>query len=110
MQAVQNSTLGITQVVFYQPGTIKLNSTVAITAQNPCIVMVKMSGNALQEITVAEPTTKLKTLQLTVTAPVNGSGNNWQAAWDKAGKQSEIKVDLPGGVYAGQSVVISFGK
>ncbi|MCW3106188.1 MAG: chondroitin lyase, partial [Segetibacter sp.] len=106
MQAVQNKVLNMTQVVFYQPGTIKINGNVSLTAESACIVLIKMANNAIEKIAVSDPTQKLKSLQLKVTAPIQASGNNWKSGWNKERKVSTIQVDLPTEGYAGQSVVL----
>jgi chondroitin AC lyase len=106
IQAVQNKNLNISEVVFYTPGTIKLSGSVSLTAKEPCIVMVKMTGNMIEKISVSDPTEKLKSLQLQTTVPIQASGNKWQASWDKANKLSTIEVDLPTEGLAGKSVVM----
>lgn len=106
IQAVQNKNLNISQIVFYQPGTIKLTDNIAFTAESPCMVMLKTNGKSIEEIAVSDPTQKLKSLQLSVNMPYEGSGDQWQSAWDKEKKNSIIHIDLPTGGYAGQSVVL----
>jgi len=106
IQAVQNNNLQITEVIFYQPGTIKINNKITLTAESPCIGMVKMTNKTLEKITVSDPTRKLKSLHLKVTAPVTGSGDNWRGTWNEESKSSVIEVDLPTEGYAGQSVVL----
>ncbi|MEJ7674432.1 MAG: polysaccharide lyase family 8 super-sandwich domain-containing protein [Chitinophagaceae bacterium] len=106
MQAVQNKVLNIIEVVFYQPGTIKVNGNVALTAESPCIVLIRMGSKGIEKIAVSDPTQKLKSLQLKVTAPIQASGNNWRSNWSNEGKASTIQVDLPTEGYAGQSVVM----
>lgn len=108
IQAVQNKGLNMTQVVFYQPGTIKINSNVALTAESPCIVLIKMGSISIERIAVADPTQKLKSLQLKVTTPIEASGTNWRSAWNSQSKLSTIQVDLPTEGYAGQSAVLQF--
>ena len=108
IQAVQNNLLKTTEVVFYQPGTIKINNNVSITAESPCIVLVKTGVNSIERLAVADPTEKLKTLQFRVTAPIENSGKNWNSSWNSQTKESTIEVDLPTEGYAGQSVVVDF--
>ena len=108
IQAVQNNLLKTTEVVFYQPGTVKINNNVSITAESPCVVLVKMGVNSIERLAVADPTEKLKTLQFRVTAPIENSGKNWKSSWNSQTKESTIEVDLPTEGYAGQSVVIDF--
>ena len=106
MQAAQHKGLNITQVVFYTSGTIKLSDNITLSAESPCLVMVKMAGKQVAKIAVSDPTHKLTSLQLKVNAPVEASGKNWQSVWDKQSKSSVIQVQLPGEAQAGSSVVM----
>jgi len=107
MQAVQHKGLKLTEAVFYEPGTLKINGTVAVTVGSPCIATVKMGAKGIEKIAVSDPTQKLKSIQLKVTTPVTGSGNNWSATWDKENKVSVIQIDLPAGGNAGKSAVLT---
>jgi chondroitin AC lyase len=108
LQAVQNNMLRITQAVFYQPGTIKISNAVSLTAESPCLVLVKMGAGSIDRIAVSDPTHKLKTVQLKVTVPITASGNHWSVSWNSKTKISTIEVDLPTEGLAGQSVVVPF--
>jgi chondroitin AC lyase len=108
LQAVQNKLLNLTEVVFYQPGTIKINGNLELKADSPCIVLVKMGVNSIERIAVSDPTQKLKSLQLTVNTPIENSGKNWRSTWNSQSKWSTIQVDLPTEGYAGQSAVLEF--
>ena len=108
IQAVQNKDLNISELVFYQPGTIKLNNNLSLTVNSPCLVMIKLKGNVIERIAVAEPTEKLRSLQLTVSVPLEAKGDGWQASWNKTRKLSVIEIDLPKEEYAGKSVVLDF--
>ena len=110
MQAVQNTNLHVCEVVFYQPGTIKLPGNINLTAKSACIVMVRMAGNAIAKIAVSDPTEKLKTLRFEISTPINLSGDNVRSSWNKDSKSSNIDVDLPVEGYAGKSVVMEVGK
>jgi chondroitin AC lyase len=106
VQAVHNKSLNISEVVFYQAGTIKLSGNISLTAKNPCIVIMRIAGNALQRMAVSAPTQKLKSLQFQITTPLNASGNNWRSVWNKESKSSAIDIDLPQDGNAGKSVII----
>ncbi|MCW3080169.1 polysaccharide lyase family 8 super-sandwich domain-containing protein [Segetibacter sp.] len=108
LQAVQNRVLNTTEAVFYKPGTIKINSNLSLTAESPCIVLVKMGTNSIERIAVSDPTAKLATLQLKVTTPIENSGKNWRSTWNSQSKVSTIVIDLPTEGYAGQSAVLEF--
>ncbi len=106
MQAVQNKDLQLTQVVFYQPGTIKINNIINLTSNSACMVMVKLNGSKVEKISVADPTQKLNTLQLKINLPVIASGANWKAEWNNKNRWSDVQVNLPAKEMAGKSVVM----
>lgn len=108
LQAAAHKELNRCQIVFYQPGKIKINDHVSITAESPCMVMVKTSGKSIEQITVSDPSRKLDTLQLRTSAMIEASGDTWQGTWDKKAKESVISIDLPKEGYAGESVVVNF--
>lgn len=110
LQAVNHQKSNQSQLVFYQPGKIKVTKNLTVTAGNPCMVMLKTDGKNIQQLVVSDPTHKLTTLQLEVTAPVAGSGSNWRATRNKKNKSSNIQVNLPGAGMAGQSVIIAVGR
>ena len=110
VQAVQNTSLHISQVVFYQPGTIKLAGNITLTARSPCIIMVRMVGSSIGKIAVSDPTQKLTSLELEINAPVNASGSDFRASWNKDSKSSKIEIDLPTEGNAGKSVVMEMDK
>lgn len=107
VQAVRHRELNRTQVVFYAAGEIKVNEYISVSADYPCILMVKTNGKAIDQIAVADPTHKLTALQLTTTAMIEGSGEGWQSTWNKKEKHSIIDVVLPPEGYAGETVVLN---
>ncbi len=109
IQAVQSKSLNISEVVFYQPGNIKLGNNLIIASDSPCILMVKLKGRTIDEISVSDPTEKLSSLRLSVNVPVNASAN-WHWIWNKEKKESTISIDLPKAEKAGKTVVMEFGK
>jgi chondroitin AC lyase len=106
LQAVTQKELNLTEAVFYVPGKVKLPNGVVVRVQNPCIVMIRITGKTIERITVSDPTEKLSSLQLMVSAKLDRSGNNWKASWNKQEKSSVIQVSLPTAGNAGQSVVL----
>jgi len=106
LQAVRHKGLNKTQIVFYKSGTIKLTDKLSITAMNPGMVMITVTGNSIMNITVSDPTRKLKSLQLAINTPVQATGNQWRSTWDKNKKSSVIEIDLPTEGFAGQSVTL----
>jgi chondroitin AC lyase len=110
VQAVQHRGIGRTYIVFYQDGLIKLSGGLVISAQSPCMVMIKTNGTTIQTMTVSDPSRKLKSLQLSVNARIAGTGNKWRSKWNKAKKVSVIDIELPAEGFAGQSVVLELKK
>ena len=110
IQAVQSKSLNISEVVFYQPGKINLGNNLILTSDSPCILMVKLNGKTIDEISVSDPTEKLSSLRLSVNVPVKASTANWQWEWNKEKKESTISIDLPKAEQAGKTVVMKFGK
>lgn len=84
LQAVQQTDLQRTGIVFYKAGSVKINSKLTLAATAPCIVMVKANGTT---IAVADPTQKLGSLQLKLNERI-------------------IDVSLPEGDKAGSTVII----
>jgi chondroitin AC lyase len=110
IQAVSNKELNICQVVFYDAGSIKLANDIVLTASSPCIIMVKLKGKTIDEISASDPTGKLSSLSLLVNIPLIASGSNWKLEWNKEQKESVLTIDLPKAEQAGKTVVIKFNK
>jgi hypothetical protein len=62
----------------------------------------------LKEITVADPSRKLRSIQLSVSCRIIETGDDFKAVWNKQGAYSEISVDLSQNVQAGKSVTVAF--
>ncbi|MEI7423303.1 MAG: polysaccharide lyase family 8 super-sandwich domain-containing protein [Prolixibacteraceae bacterium] len=106
IQAVHHLGLNITQVVFYDQGTVQLSNGLTLTANNPGIVMLKGTAQSIEEITVADPGRKLHSFQLSVSENFSGGGANWKTVWKKQEKTTEITFTLPDGQLAGKSMTI----
>ncbi|MGQ7944361.1 chondroitinase-AC [Flavobacterium sp. WC2509] len=91
IQAVYHKPLDILQLVFYEPGSIKVAST-EIKVDKPCILMIKnFSGQRI--IAMADPLYKETTATLTLT----NTGTK---------EATEFKVDFPQNEYAGSTVEV----
>ena len=110
IQAVQSKDLNISEIVFYQPGNIKLGNNIILATSSPCILMVKLKGVTINEISVSDPTEKLSSIQLSVNVPVKASGTHWHSVWNKEKKESTISIDLPEAEKAGKTIVMEIGK
>lgn len=87
LQAVQQSALQRTGIVFYKAGAVKINDKLTLAATAPCIVMVKANGADAAAIAVADPTQKSGALQLRLNERI-------------------IDVTLPKGDKAGSTVIV----
>ena len=106
LQGVYHPGLGMTQAVFYEPGSVELPAGAVITAKNPGMVILQGDGKNIQKITVADPDRSLKQFILHVNQRFEGAGENWKAYWNETERRSEIEIDLPQGAHAGESVVM----
>ena len=89
-QAVHHAELALTACVFYAPVTLHLTDGSTLRAEQPAVVLIDHGSKTL---TVADPTQQLEVLEFTLSG----------AAVDQV-----LRVDLPGGEHAGQSVTVSY--
>lgn len=107
IQAVRHGGLNITQVVFYEAGEIQIGEGVRLSVDHPGMVMVKTSGDRVEEITVSDPGRQQDSLRLQVTSRFEaGENERAKVTWNEKEGYSVINVDLPDGQYAGQSVTL----
>jgi chondroitin AC lyase len=109
IQAVRHTGLKITQIVFYEQGIAQLDNGLTVTAFNPGMVMLRESGQGIEEITVSDPGRKLKSFKLSITGNFTGGGAGWNTVWNKREKTTEINFVLPDGQLAGKSMTIKKG-
>lgn len=110
IQAVQHQKLNRTEIVFYEPATLKISNKLSLTAASPCMVMIKTEGGHIQQLVVSDPSRKLTAVQLLVNTPINQKGKEWQAQWNQDKKESVINIALPKEGYAGESVIVTLAK
>ncbi|MDR2424544.1 MAG: polysaccharide lyase beta-sandwich domain-containing protein [Prevotellaceae bacterium] len=108
LQAVRHKTLNMVQIVFYKDGYIRLPDKLQVDADSPCIIMLKIKGTDLKEISVADPSRKLEKIHFRINRKIEKKGENFRAIWNKSHKLSEISIDLPQSGYAGESVTVAF--
>lgn len=106
LQAVQHRELGLSQIVFYEPGEITIANGITVSAETPGMVMVKNSGPEIKELTVSDPSRQLDTIRLRISARLEGAGARWKTTWNEAEGYTTFQVNLPEGEYAGQSVTV----
>jgi len=106
IQAVHHRLLQLTEAIFFEPGMIQLGGGLAITAEQPCMLMVEMAGNQVKKISVADPTQLLKKLSFTVYTPLKGKNGQLKADMNS----TLLEIVLPDGGDAGKSITVKFGK
>ena len=99
LQAVRHRGLRLTGIVFHKPGALEVSRGLTIGVDRACLLLVRQRGERLV-ITAANPRNRKMTVNVTVSRQLNGKGVR-----KAAGGDSRVKIDLPGGMYAGQSVV-----
>jgi len=106
IQAVKNNSLQICQIVFYEAGHIQISEHLILVSDNPGIVMLKMKGEKITEISVSDPNRELRRFNMSISTKIHQQGENYKANWNELDDFSEIAIGLPFGNYAGQSVTI----
>jgi len=106
IQAVKNTALNICQVVFYKSGHIQISENLTLVSDNPGIIMLKMEGEKITEISVSDPNRELGRFYFSVSTEIQKQGENFRIEWMEMDNMSEVKIDLPHGNFAGQSVTI----
>lgn len=106
LQAVQHTQLNLTQAIFFAAGSLDIAKGLALTMDQPGMVMVKTDGRTVQRLTVADPTRKLRRYQLTLSTRLEGRGSNWTCVWDDSAKLSRLTIELPEAGLAGKSVIV----
>ena len=108
MQVVKHKVLQICQAVFYKAGEIQVTGKLKLVCDNPGIVMLKMNGDKIIEISVADPNRELGKFHLSISSNVEKNGENFICNWNAKEGMTNISVDLPKTVYSGSSVTIKF--
>lgn len=108
LQAVRHTGLRLQQVVFYKAGEIQLSDQVRLLCDQPGIVMVKMNGEKISEISVADPNRELWKFHLSVSGKLEKKSGDCTAAWNEKSDMTDISAELPKDVMAGQSITLKF--
>ncbi len=87
IQAVHNSKLGITGIVFHQPGSLG-----KISVDKPCIVMYSEKDGEFK-ISASDPTQKLETLNITINGTYKPVNTDDCAVVSEAEGKTYIKID-----------------
>ncbi|MCF6358677.1 MAG: polysaccharide lyase beta-sandwich domain-containing protein [Draconibacterium sp.] len=106
IQAVKHLGLNRVEAVFYKAGEIQLSEKLKLFCDNPGIVMIKMEGEKVTEISVSDPNRELAKMHLFLSSKIERTGENYMSVWNEKLGMSKISIDLPQAVYAGKSVTI----
>jgi chondroitin AC lyase len=104
LQAVRNAKQNITQLAFYKAGNIDIAKDINVRMDSPGMAMLKMQGDRLSELTVADPSRKLSRLLVSVSGIYKAQGDHYRTVVDEEQNTTLFIVDLPQDVYLGKSV------
>jgi chondroitin AC lyase len=83
-----------------------MSNDVKVRLSSQGMVMLRMDGKQIQELSVSDPSRKLKKITLTVSGVYGATGDGFHVVPNRNQNLTDIVVDLPQGVYAGKSVTI----
>ena len=96
------------QAVFYKAGELEISENLKLISDNPGVILLKMKGEKVTEVSVADPNRELGRFHLSISDKVEKKDENVVAIWNEKTGMTDIAIDLPQGVYAGKSVTVSF--
>ncbi len=108
LQAVRHTGLDLLQAVFYKAGEVQLSDQLKLVCDQPGIVMVKMNGEKISEISVADPNRELWKFHLSVSGKLEKKSGDCTAAWNVKSGMTDISAELPKDEMAGQSITLKF--
>lgn len=106
LQAVKHTQLKIVQSTFYKAGEIEIEKGRKLKMDSQGMALLKMKGERLQELTVADPSRKLSRMVVTVSGIYKNKGEGFIALPDISQNQTIFLIDLPQGVYLGKSLTM----
>lgn len=106
VQAVMNNDLDICQAVFYKGEEVDITDEITLASDNPGIVMLKLRNGQVSEVSVSDPNRELSRFNLSISAKINATGNNFNAVWNESEGVTHLSIELPEDNYAGDSVTI----
>jgi chondroitin AC lyase len=106
IQAVKSNKLEICQLAFYKAGEVVIAQGLSLRMDSQGMAMLKMQGDRIVELTVADPSRKLSRIMITISDLYEVKGDQYIAYPDKEHNSTLLIVDLPQDVLAGKSVTI----
>ena len=107
LQAVKHNNLEMIQFAFYKSGEIEIAKDQKFKMESQGMAMLKMEGNKLKILSVADPSRNLGKIVVTLPGLYFSKGKNFVCIPNQKNKETMVIVDLPQGVYAGKSVTIN---
>jgi chondroitin AC lyase len=108
VQAVFHGKLNMVQAAFYQAAALKVSPTFSLKMDSQGMAMVKMDGNRIKAISVADPSRQLRRMSITVSGIYAVKKEGLVCMPNNKLQQTILLIDLPQGVYAGKSVNLQF--
>ena len=106
LQAVKNNHLDIVQIIFYKGGEVQISDELILKSSTPGIVMLKLKGNKISEISVSDPNRELLQMNFTVNQKIVALSNGFRSNWLEDYQFSQLIIDLPSGNFLGSSKTI----
>ena len=106
IQAVKSNKQNICQLAFYSAGEVEIAEGLNFGMESQGMAMLKLQGNRIQELSVADPSRKLGSVFVSVSGIYNVSGDGFVALADNNRNKTYFVIELPQGVYLGKSVTI----
>ncbi|MEM8968357.1 MAG: polysaccharide lyase family 8 super-sandwich domain-containing protein, partial [Bacteroidota bacterium] len=106
LQAVKSNKLNICQAAFYQAGEIEVTDDLKVSLESQGMVMLQLQEDYIAQLTVADPSRKLRKVLINVSGIYDAEGSNFVAYPNSDQNTTTFIVDLPQGVYVGRSVTI----
>jgi chondroitin AC lyase len=104
LQGVKQTKLGIVQLAFYKSGEVEINKGQTVKMDSQGMAMLKMDGNKVKEITVADPSRELSRILITLPNIYKTKEAGITCYPDEKNNKTMIIIELPQGAYLGKSV------
>ncbi|MFT5086648.1 MAG: chondroitin AC lyase [Candidatus Latescibacterota bacterium] len=102
IQAVRETELGLTGIVFYRPGSIDIAPDWNVAADQSCLLLLRRQGNRLY-VSVANPQNEYMELAVTISQRISG-----EEVTTLPNGGSRLVLELPDGMEAGRSATWEF--
>jgi chondroitin AC lyase len=106
LQGVKQTKLGIVQLAFYKSGEVEIDKGQTVKMDSQGMAMLKMDGNKVKELSVADPSRELSKIIITLPNIYKTKAAGITCYPDEKNNKTIIIIDLPQGVYLGKSVSV----